>query len=269
MAASGGPKVVHENIMLSYDVGDKSCYTASVDSDANTKVHNLITVNTGSITNANTKMDFYRGFTPSGSVEVENVQKYVQLHGKANNDNNHGNFLGSDGSPDLADTLTFDFTAMGWARADSTQARSIFGYRGTSFRNGILVYFHESSGYIQWTQRMTSGSYPTSTWTSSTMNLTESIYHHIGVRFTRGTGLSGSLDFYRNGEHINTVASIWPEQPGRVSQGIISWGIDWGDDDYASNSLSGRLGPFRHYTAALTNKEIKEAFESQRSRFGV
>jgi hypothetical protein len=164
----------------------------------------------------------------------------------------------------MATGLDFNFTTMGWMLRTDSRKGTVMAYRRASFQLRFAV----SSTQMYFVQRDLAAPYDSTTVEVSSTNSLNVWDHYALVKIGVGPTATCSWLFYKNGALVDTPKSYaMTEDIG--SSTYYDVGGDWSDDDYIGQNMGGYIGPFHHYTRALSAAEVKQNFEVQRSRFKV
>lgn len=246
----GTSPIVTEGLVLCLDPIDKACYrgTGTVATDIGGGGSN-----TGTLTNANV------GTTESGIFSFDSSQYITVADG--------ADFTFGTAPFAIEQWLNFvDFSPDGDGWISSYQV-----YRVESDRHGIMVFYSSASPDLEWRFECSeNGCYPAIIDLDSYINLNE---WHL---FTVSRQAEASLKQYIDGVLIQEMTTA----DGGTTPRSTTYDTDWGFIDgtvfignYASgdpHEFEGKMGPTRVYKGrALSDLEVLQNFNAQRSRFGV
>ena len=119
------------------------------------------------------------------------------------------------------------------------------GYIHFQFYNGSLLF--EVNGATPVASKSFTYTFSLNTW------------YHVVVTYDN---TAQKLYYYVNGELTDTITYISPSAIPNIAFNIGSWG---GTDRF----FQGKIGTFRYSNSALTAKQIKKVFTTNKSDFGV
>jgi len=246
--------VADSSLRLCYDMNDANCYPGTGNylyNLADSTNYPSVYVHTTNASNM-AYIDF-----------ITTLPKYVKLlPGAGSGSNTTGNFL--NGVGDMATGVDFNFTTMGWMLRTDSRKGTIMAYRRASFQLRFAI----SGTQMYFVQRDLASPYSTTSVEVSSTNSLNVWDHYALVKVGVGPTVTCSWLFYKNGALVDTPQSYaMTEDIG--SSSMYDIGADWSDDDYIGNNMGGYIGPFHHYTRALSAAEVKQNFIAQRSRFKV
>ena len=237
MAFGNGPSIVTSGLTILFDVNSPGGVTGT------TTLNNMVP--SGPISSVALYPTSTYGYITSGSVYISG----------SNNNTSAGTFLLGYG--DLASTINNDFTTNGWVYRQTTRKATICEYRGTFYR----LEFSANDSSMYFNQRNVNSPNTTNTTSVSVTNvLNKWDYFSLSKSGT-------SWSFYKNGALVGTTTFTMAETIGVGN--FITLGIAWSDDDYASNTMVGYIGPFAHYNRALSASEIAQNYNALKSRFDL
>jgi hypothetical protein len=235
MALHHNPRIVTDSLRVLYDAADPNSYPGS----GNT-LSNLAPSAEGET------MSLY-GNVAYGSI----ANGVVNLSGAGNNTGN-GCILRSVGS--ITDTVNYSFTTVGWIKRTNSRDAEVMSYRETWQRLAFTI-FDTGMGFYQ---RQIASPY-------STNSTTVSVANDLNTWNCYGLVRSGNQwSFYKDGVLIQTNTFTPDETLSGVAYHV---GAAWSDDDYLSNGMNGSVGPFMHYTRALSPSEIMQNYKAHKKRF--
>lgn len=242
MALHHNPRIVTAGLVVLYDAADPNCYPGS-----GNNLTNLAPNAAGSI------ISLY-GDTSYGNIS----NGVVNLSGAGNNSSS-GCILRSTGS--ITATLNGDFTTIGWIKRTNSRDAEVLSYRETWQRLAFTV----SDTTMGFYQRETvdaggDGSYGTASTKASVTNSLNVWNCYALVK------AGNQWSFYKDGQLLQTNTFIPTET---LSGNAYHVGGAWSDDDYLSNCMNGSVGPFMHYTQALSSEEVLQNYNAHKRRFNA
>lgn len=235
MALHHNPRIVADNLRVLYDAADPNSYPGSGN-----------TLNNLAPAGASETMSLY-GNTSYGSI----TNGVVNLSGLGDSTSN-GCILRSTGA--ITDTINYDFTTVGWIKRTNTRDAEVMSYRETWQRLAFTI-FDTGMGFYQ--RQIASP--------NSTNSTTVSVTNSLNVWNCYGLVRAGNQwSFYKDGTLVQTN-TFTPDET--LSGSGYHVGAAWSDDDYLSNGMNGSVGPFIHYTRALSADEILQNYLAHKQRF--
>ena len=240
MALHHNPRIVTEGLRVLYDAADPNSYPGSGNS-----LNNLAPSGGGET------ISLY-GNISYGSISND----VVNLSGAGDNTGN-GCILRSTGT--ISDTLNGDFTSIGWIKRTNTRDAEVLSYRETWQRLSFAI-FDTGMGFYQ-RETVDAGSDGSYNTFSTTVSVTNSlnVWNCYGL-----VKVGNQWSFYKDGELVQTNTFSMTET---VSGAGYHVGAAWSDDDYLSNGMNGSVGPFMHYTSALSPEQMQQIYNAHKGRF--
>jgi len=239
MGAHGGPDIVTDGLVLCLDADDKNSYPGSGTTwyDLSGNDYNMTLYGGATHTQPMTGLSY--GITCDGTND----------------------YLRNTTLPGGDKTFSFEI----WVYHNGTDQLSSYGIYSGGANYGPLIYNHGAGmGNNHYFPGSPSGNYPGGN-NATTVNLKWTLISHV----YKDLDSDGTLDYYKsykNGVHVGTRSgwNFHNSGHGRGSNGFSFSSYTAGQSFY-----KGSYGGYRYYNRNLSDEEVKQNFNVQRSRFGL
>jgi hypothetical protein len=237
MAFHNNPRIVTDSLLVCLDATHPESYPGSGSTwyDVSGNGHNMTLYNSPTYTQPAAGLSY--GITCDGSND----------------------YLQNTSLPGGDKTFSFEI----WVYHNGTNQLGSYGIYSGGSNYGPLIYHHGAGmGNGHYFPGSPGGDYPGGN-SATTVNLKWTLISHV---YKNLDSSSDSYKSYKNGVHVGTQTShdMNNSGHGRGSNG-------WSFSSYTANNqyYKGSYGGYRYYNRDLSDDEVKQNFNAQRTRYGL
>lgn len=262
MAISYNPSVVTSNLQMYYDWGNPRCYTGS-----GSTVNNISTFN--NLVDASRNV----GYTKNAVTYTSTGARFLTTNGAQSGAvNNVGSRIDMNTSGAGIDRFGANsFSIMFWVNQISSGRMMSTGSAGTGTGDSdqCVWYMWCDTGQFFWWD---SGGGGTNAISASGTWHTPGTWQLIGFTYSYNESGNDIVRCYTNGvqQFSNSIPTATHSFINRSNETIMQWTLGGGYSSSCFNqNAAGNFGSFMLYNTRLTDDQMLQNFQAQRSRFGV